>query len=450
MTESFEHDVDWLRRQAFIDHGIEAEPRQTADGGELVVRRGKKGPGIVLTWRPPADDGTIPWTLRALEPIGTAAELHAAPLSEGTFPAKRLLFPGMSALATLAERPPVRTIAPKGKAAAAIFGGTMALIVFGLLRLIGIAIPTAAWLGEAEFPSFARIMQTVQQVTASLDLGDLPTILAGTIVNMPALGLGVLAATSFLLSLQTLPPIGIGDDLVTGRALAMYTVTILCTAGSVLLTPFPWNLLTASLALFLVYAVLLISTIPWQLDRWITFARHLRLAPWADALSTVAEKHEGRSPTLRDGAMALEHEAMKLRRRVWKKREKAFTKNFQHSYSAARTIRITLGIETRATKAGRTANMRWVIVKNTADRLPFALRGAVLRALPFATVLAVIALALAPTPWIAPTCLTEAGDSRTVYVLPNSATPAYLDDANRTVTHTTWEGAELTAGACTP
>ena len=508
VIEAFEHDVAWLRRQAFIEHGIEGEPRQTPTGGELVLRKGQvstadesdsaedtadaargtaskgavgedeaarargkrgnpkasksktgksktpknpthedsRGHGIVLTWHRLGADGTIPWTLRTIDADGNTAE----PLAEGAFPKDRLLFPGMSALSTLAEKPPVRTIAPKGKVAAAVFGGTMALVVFGLLRLVGISIPAAAWRGEADFPSLAHILQTVQQVTASLDLGDLPTILAGTVVNMPALGLGILAATSFLLSQQTLPQIGIGDDLVSGRALAMYTVTILCTVGSILLTPFPWNLATGALALFLLHAVLLISTIPWQLDRWITFARHLRIDPWADRPAIAADEHDGQRPTLGQGAEVLEHRAEKLRTRMWKKRDKAFTRRFQRTYLESRTIRITLGIEARASRRGRMANMRWIIARVRFDDLQFRLRHVVLRALPFATALAVVVLALAPTPWIAPTCLTEAGDSTTVYVLPTSTTPAYLDDATRTFTHTTWDGAELTVGACVP
>lgn len=439
----FSDDLELLQRHAFIDYGLVAQPQRTT--GELEFQGQNNRDRIVLTWSTSRDGNVIRWSLHRPRAGGKQNES----LSEGVFPQKSVFIPGMGALATITETPPVRTIAPTGKLAATVFGGTMALVVLSLMRLIGVSIPPQAWQDADLFPPLPEIVSTVQQVAGSLSFGDLPMILAGSVFGSPALGLGVLAVVSFLFTIHTLPQIGIGDDLVTGRAIAMYSVAVVCAMGCIAMSPFPWNLVVTAGAAYLVYAVLLVFTIPWQLSRWLRFARRLQLLRWSNATSIVADEHEGHRVTLGDGAEELERRAGKLRKRVWKKRDKAFTKPFQRAYFEARTLRIALGIESRAARRGQKPSISVIHFINRADDLLFGLRTSVLRALPFATVIGVFVLALSPTPWIPPTCITQGDTSTTAFLLPNGPAPAYLDDVTRTVELLpSWAAVDVAAGAC--
>lgn len=443
----FAEEMIRLEREMYVHTGIRAKRERTDGGGAKSLFRRRKGRDeVVVAWDRPDKATGIRWTLRT-----TDADGETKKFVEGIFPAKRFYLHGLVAMSSLSEAPPTRLIAPKGRVTLAIFGGTMVLVVFGLLRLIGISLPSAVLLSGADAPPLAQVLQTMQQVTSSLTFGDLPMLVAGTVVNMPAFGLGVLAAISFLLTIHALPLVGVGDDLITGRAIAMLAVTVFCALGSIVLTPFPWNLLTGVIAVILAIGVLAIFTIPAQLNRWGKFARRLETSDVADVENLVSGETDGKRATLGQSAVELAKLTAKLRKDTWKKLDKALTRPFQNAYFSACCLRIALGVEARAAEKERTPSVGWINARINAVVVGFKVREVLFGMLPLATVGAAIALAIAPTPWIAPTCLDQGGKTATVYVLPKRATPAYLDDATRTVVMLpSWNGVTLTAGACQP
>lgn len=434
-----------VREGAFVKYGLSGVLTRAFPTSSLSFFSADDERHFTLAWEADPKGKNVHWAIfyRNTEDTDSLVELdHGDILSAD--PTKRFV----RYLATLVPEFPRKTLHPKGRFFATIFGWTLALATLSLFRLIGSSLPPSVWSGESEFPDPSAVVSTVQQLARTLSLGDLPMLVAGSFVNSPVAGLLIIASIAFSFVLYTMPQIGTSRDLVSDRALVVYLAALVPTAFAAMIAPWPVKIGIIVLAAWCLMSQLIVGTIPWQLERWLVFSRRTSVS--AAAQSPVG--HAWRSleyETLGQGADLLLERATLIRRKIWKKRDKGLTSDVQRMYTDTRQLRIDLAFDARAAHRGRRAPSAWVTFIKIVDTIPFQLRGLLIRLLPAGTVLAVVALMLGPTPWIAPSCITHDGEASTVYLLTNSDQPTYLKDTERVVVQaSSWEGFTLTSGSC--
>lgn len=401
---------------------------------------------VVLRWTPRPGGENVDWEIlfrdtkefEELVSLGTGDILTSDP-------SKRFV----RLLSLLVPQFPHRVLRPKGKLVATVFGWTLALATLSLLRLIGVAIPPSAW-DDGNLPPVSSVVDTVQQLTRTLTLSDLPMLVVGSFVNSPVIGLLIVAAAGFSFLMYSLPQIGTSRDLLGGRAIAVYMFAVVPAACAVAIAPWPTNLLIVALAIACATSQLVVGTIPWQLHRWMQLSRRV-VATGLEDWPAVRTREPAPYETLGDGAALVHQRAVTIQKKIWKKRDKALTAVVQRAYQEGRQLRIDLAFDLRAAIRGRAAPSARILVAKIANTLPFWLRSTIFQAWQGLILLGLVVLMLTPEPWIAPSCISGPDGESTVYLLADSDQPTYLDGDRRSVIQaSSWDGLELSAGACRP
>jgi len=349
----------------------------------------------------------------------------------------------------------VGAITPRGPLVEKIFGWSFLFTVFVMVRFLAVSWPRDiapdAGFGEA----LQTAIETSQHVLTHASITDLPAIIGATLASEPLLTLLLCTTVSLSLCMYSFPGIIFEDDYVGGRAMLMLMVGIVSALVAVIIAPWPWKVvLLAGLAV-----------VGWAMASW--WGRGSAVARWnrfADALldrrgfrarpvdwTTRASLEEGGEPlTFREMATLLAERSKYARDELERRKDEAFgDPQVVDAYLEAMTLRRFLALELRARRRGQVLDPLRVKRSFRVQDLVAKVRHFVLaRGLVLAGMMVVISLAVTPTSWIAPTCLTEDERSETVYIL-SSSPPTVLVDATRSVeTRTSWDHIDLAAGEC--
>lgn len=346
-------------------------------------------------------------------------------------------------------------IAPRGPLVEKLFGWTLVFSVFVLARFLAVSWPRGEVAEEDVSSSLRVAVGTTRHLLAHVSFSDLPAIIGATLASEPVFALLLVATVGYGICLSTFPNVTFSDDFISWRACFMILVTGVAVAGAVLLTAWPWKLLI--IVVVTLFVALLVSW--WGrgsvVARWGRYADalfdrrdgHGRFIDWQTGLIL----NEGDKPLrFRQIAKLLSEKSAYVHLALRARHDEALKDPaVTDAYLEAMTLRRIIALENSAHRRGcgvtekvvERSLARWDLVGKA--RYFVLTSGVVLTG-----ALLIISLAVTPTPWIAPTCLTKEGTSNTVYIL-STAPPTVLDDASRTVdTRTSWDGVDLTTGEC--
>jgi hypothetical protein len=444
--QKFGQVIKYVERQAYIQHGLKGTSRTSKKGRQRLVFKGDDGERVTLSWQVQPSVDAVRWSIRYREP--GQSNMEPDDLVKGEFPTRDPAVRALTFISTLAPKPPSKVIAPKGRLVTIIYSGTMLLALFALGHIFAVSAPP----GDSAdlLATMSSAFATMQQVMNSLSFADLPTVIVGTFMNQPGLGLAIIAAISFMFLLHTMPQIGLPNDVLRPRALVIMGITIFSAIAAIVLSPFPWNLVLLAPVAYYTFAFLSVQRVAQRLDNWLRFTREILLAADADSPVQLAEQQpDGHQPTFREIAHHLEEQILRIRKRLWKQRDAFFDNKVNNAaYFEVRTLKMLLAYEIRSNRRGRAPNQKTFRRIYTWDDRHIGFRNHVTYSwLPLGTVIAALLLMIAPTPWIAPSCMSHAGNDSTVYVLPGN--PAFLTDSTRKLTLlTSWDGYSIRPGSC--
>lgn len=336
-----------------------------------------------------------------------------------------------------------------------IFGWSLLLAVFVMTRFLAVSWPRGGEAEESAGDAIRVAIETAQHLLSHLSITDLPAIIGATLASEPLLALLLAATVGLTLCLSSFPGVMFGDDLIGWRGVLMLLVSVASVLGAVFLAPGLWKALLS-------VAVVVVG---WALVSW--WGRGSALTRWNRYATALLERRDARGRvvdwrtgfSLEDGSESLRFRQvaeMLVARSAYVHEE--MTRRHDDSledsqvtdaYLDAIVFRRVLTLEDRARRRGRILEPERVKRSFTRrERLMKARYFVLTRGIVLAGALVIISLAATPTSWIAPTCLTDVEQSRTVYIL-SSSPPTVLVDATRMVeTRTSWSGVELMTGAC--
>ncbi|MGH1549266.1 hypothetical protein ACRAWB_08885 [Leifsonia poae] len=439
---AFSNLIERLVYTAHVEHGLEYSLEGIGDPELRLKLSGPKGDSLVLSWFEEQGANHVDWLLES-ERSGRVSH------SEGRYPRDKPTRLVIDFVTEAAPKPKAASIRPKGKLVSRVFGWTLLFAVFVSIRVIAISIPPSFWEPSRQNTRVndgGRMFETAQQLTNFILPTDLPRVVLGTLVNQPALGFTLIALTTLMFMQISMPWLSLSIDTVHWRGVGMLAVLGMGVCGAVTTAPFPWNIALSGLFAAQLWTACYGWTIDWQLRRWLVLSREAQFA--RNALS-VASLEMGHYATLHDLAHHVNANATRAQRAIWKSRERALRKPkveqaFFEARLAASLLRRELRAIRRATSTSAADFRRWA----RRDERMFRLRKWLDSVLPLLVVGAVLFIALAPTPWIGPTCLAQGKNEMTVFVISESPA-AYLTDASRTlVTPGQWDGFSRKPGSC--